>query len=210
MTSSTTPGTGKRFVIAAGTVLAVLGVAMGVAAQSGDTAGQAAWHKGLNARSEALNQQYGLGNHAHGVVRVQVGWQQGLKLRSEALNREIGLGDHAVRTLSVKRIGWQQGLQLRSEALNRAHGLGNHVIDTLPSTGSDREQALDLRSEALNRHRLLGTYVPATPLRTPCRGPPLGEDGGPRCAFSKRRAARPWMLGRILNAANLRAWRRRG
>ena len=51
------------------------------------------WQKALVARSEALNQQYGLGDRA---ARAQEqGWQYALRVRSEALNERYDLGDGA-------------------------------------------------------------------------------------------------------------------
>lgn len=75
---------GKRFGIGTGIILTGLVVAIGGAAASGGTSEQSACEKGLNARSDALNREYKLGDYAE--------WKQGLRLRSEALNVKYGLG----------------------------------------------------------------------------------------------------------------------
>jgi hypothetical protein len=54
------------------------------------------WLRALDERSEALNREYGLGDHAE---RRQLGapgpnWLVALNERSEALNRKYGLGDY--------------------------------------------------------------------------------------------------------------------
>ena len=59
----------------------------------------APWLEALNARSAALNHEYGLGDHAQ---RRQLGtpgsnWLVALNARSEVLNRTYGLGDHGAR-----------------------------------------------------------------------------------------------------------------
>ena len=55
------------------------------------------WLESLNERSEALNREYGLGQHAQ---RRQLGapgpdWLVALNARSDALNRTYGLGEYA-------------------------------------------------------------------------------------------------------------------
>jgi hypothetical protein len=106
MVSNTTRTMGTRFGIGTGLVLAVLVVPLGMAAAGTDQPG---WRKALNARSEALNREYGLGNPALRALSVaSPAWQQGLRARSEALNLQYGLGGHTIRTLSVASPAWQQ------------------------------------------------------------------------------------------------------
>jgi len=76
---------GKRFAVGAGIVLAAVAVAIGVAAPGQSTNGQAAWEASLNARSNALNQRYGLGVYATQPTLASVS-QTWLRMRSEALN----------------------------------------------------------------------------------------------------------------------------
>jgi hypothetical protein len=127
--SNTTRTMGTRFGIGTGIILAVLVIPLGMAAAGTDQPG---WRKALNARSEALNRAYGLGNPALRTLSLtSPDWQQGLRARSEGLNRAYGLGGNTIGTLSVAIPGWQQGLRVRSEGLNRAYGLGGNTIGTL-------------------------------------------------------------------------------
>jgi len=88
----------------------------------------------LQARSEALNQQYGLGT-AGAAENAAV------EARSEALNQQYGLG-----TASDAE---NAAVEARSEALNQQYGLG--------STGDAEAAAIEARSEALNQQYGLGT-----------------------------------------------------
>lgn len=63
----------------------------------------------LNARSEAMNQQYGLGNAAA---------SDALQARSEALNEQYGLG-------SAGDAAAARALEERGAAMNQAYGLGD-------------------------------------------------------------------------------------
>jgi hypothetical protein len=123
--SNTTRTMGTRFGIGTGIILAVLVIPLGMAAAGTDQPG---WRKALNARSEALNRAYGLGNPALRTLSLtSPDWQKGLTARSEGLNLKYGLGGNTIRTLSVASPGWQQGLRARSDALNRAYGLGTYA-----------------------------------------------------------------------------------
>ena len=54
------------------------------------------WMRGLLARSEALNRQYGLGRYAEGGECHDIpDWFRALVLRSDGMNRAGGLGDYA-------------------------------------------------------------------------------------------------------------------
>jgi hypothetical protein len=95
------------------------------------TAGTAAENAALEARSEALNQQHGLGTAGTAAENAA------LEARSEALNQQYGLGSE------------NAALEARSEALNQQHGLG--------TAGTAAENAaLEARSEALNQQHGLG------------------------------------------------------
>ncbi len=68
------------------------------AAMSGG--GDAQWKRALEARSEALNEQYSLGVHARvaaGSTKAssEPAWIRALRLRSEAQNQRYELGDYA-------------------------------------------------------------------------------------------------------------------
>jgi hypothetical protein len=100
------------------------------------TAGAAAEAAALEARSEALNQQHGLG--ATGAAAEAAA----LEARSEALNQQHGLGAAGAAAEAA-------ALEARSEALNQQHGLG--------TAGAAAEAAaLEARSEALNQQHGLG------------------------------------------------------
>jgi hypothetical protein len=89
---------GKRLGIGTGfTILAISVVAIG-AGVAGSTE-PPAWQKGMQARSEALNQKYGLGDYQNATLSTSGApsasdpdWLRALKLRSEAMNRRYGLG----------------------------------------------------------------------------------------------------------------------
>jgi hypothetical protein len=93
------------------------------------------WRKALEARSDALNEQYGLGAYApvaHGsaVTTSEAPWLRALRLRSEALNRQYGLGAWELRTSPAPQgdePAWLRALRLRSEALNEQHKLGDYA-----------------------------------------------------------------------------------
>jgi hypothetical protein len=90
----------------------------------------------LTARSEALNQQYGLG--ASGEAAADAA----LTARSEALNQQYGLGASGEAAADA-------ALTARSEALNQQYGLG-------ASGEAAADAALTARSEALNQQYGLG------------------------------------------------------
>jgi len=74
------------------TTLAALAFAGAAFAQNSNEG----WYKALNARSEALNQRYGLGDYARTVSQSNApAWLQALNARSEALNRRYGLATNA-------------------------------------------------------------------------------------------------------------------
>jgi hypothetical protein len=147
---------GKRFAVGAGIVLAVLAVAIGVTVPGRSTDGQAAWEKSLNARSDALNQRYGLGAYAVGAAGAPASdAHRALQLRSEALNQKYGLGVYSAQSAPAASAS-QTFLRLRSEALNQKYGLGAY------GAASASQTALRLRSEALNQKYALGAYAIGT------------------------------------------------
>jgi hypothetical protein len=92
---------GKRVSISTSvaTVLAVSVTMIGAGAAIAGSTEPPAWQKGLHARSEALNQKYGLGDRASAPLSAssvssvrQPDWLRALQLRSEAMNRRYGLG----------------------------------------------------------------------------------------------------------------------
>jgi len=117
----------KGSILVASAVVALIGSG---AAVSGS--GDEQWKRALEARSEALNEQYGLGVHAPVVARsvaTEPAWERALRLRSEALNRQYGLGAWEFRASPAAPAGepaWLRALRLRSEALNRQHRLGEY------------------------------------------------------------------------------------
>ncbi len=84
----------KGSILVASAIVAMIGA--GAALSGGDNDQQ--WRKALEARSEALNEQYGLGVHApvtagSAEATSEPAWARALRLRSEALNRQYGLGE---------------------------------------------------------------------------------------------------------------------
>ena len=119
----------KGSILVASAVVALIGSG---AAVSGS--GDEQWKRALEARSEALNEQYGLGVHApvvagSAVATSEPAWERALRLRSEALNRQYGLGAWEFRASPAPPAdepAWLRALRLRSEALNRQHKLGEY------------------------------------------------------------------------------------
>jgi len=111
------------------TVVAVASVATAIGAGAAVTGNTPPWLKALNERSEALNREYGLGDHAE---RRQLGapgpdWLVALNARSEAMNRYYGLGEYARQSSrSASSPDWLVALNARSDALNRKYGLGEY------------------------------------------------------------------------------------
>ena len=120
----------KGSILVASAIVALVG--SGAAVSGGDDDVQ--WRKALEARSGALNEQYGLGAHASvtrgHVATSEPSWMRALRLRSEALNRQHGLGAWALRT-SPAPLGdepaWLRALGIRSEALNQQYKLGAYA-----------------------------------------------------------------------------------
>ena len=97
----------------------------------------AAAEEALGARSEALNEAYGLGAASDAAA------EEALAVRSEALNQEYGLGNAGDAAAAA-------ALEARSEALNQEYGLGN-------AGDAAAAAALEARSEALNQEYGLGS-----------------------------------------------------
>ena len=117
----------KGSILVASAAIAMISV--GAAVSGGD---DQQWRKALEARSEALNEQHGLGVHApagagSAEATSEPAWERALRLRSEALNRLYGLGEWQLRTSPAPRgdePAWLRALRLRSEALNQQYKLG--------------------------------------------------------------------------------------
>lgn len=110
------------------TLLAVAVVTSTVAAGAALSGGEPPWLKALNARSEALNEKYGLGDSARSTARADSpAWQRALIIRSDALNRKYGLGRYARTPAGVEEPAWLRALMIRSDALNRQYGLGEYA-----------------------------------------------------------------------------------
>ena len=85
----------KGSILVASAIVALIGSG---AAVSGGGGGGEEWRKALEARSDALNEQYGLGAYAP-VTAASVAtsgppWMRALRLRSEALNKQYKLGEY--------------------------------------------------------------------------------------------------------------------
>lgn len=151
---------GKRISIS---IVAVAAVAAGITASTVGSSGQGDWQTALNARSEALNKQYGLGEHGRSELGATApGWLQALEARSDALNRRYGLGEYARSTTGGNTPSWIDALMARSEALNRHYGLGAYARSSSGASTPDWTTALMARSEALNRQYGLGEYARST------------------------------------------------
>jgi len=119
----------KGSILVASATVALIGA--GAAVSGGD---DQQWRKALEARSEALNEQYALGVHApasagSAEATSEPAWERALRLRSEALNRQYGLGAWQYRTTPAQlgdEPAWLRALRIRSEALNQQYKLGEY------------------------------------------------------------------------------------
>ena len=94
---------GRRFGI---TVAAVAAVAATLGAGAAMTNNTPPWLKAINARSEALNERYGLGEYApqrRALGKPAPDWLKALRARSDGMNRRYGLGKYAPRRDSGAR-----------------------------------------------------------------------------------------------------------
>ena len=119
----------KGSILIASAIVAMAGTGAAVSG-GGDTQ----WKKALEARSEALNERYGLGVYApdagSAVATSEQPWVRALRLRSEALDRQYGLGEWEFRMSPAPQgdePAWLRALRLRSEALNRQYSLGEYA-----------------------------------------------------------------------------------
>jgi hypothetical protein len=117
----------------------------------------------LQARSEALNQQYGLGT-------TGAAENAAVEARSEALNEQYGLGSASDVEAAA--------IAARSEAMNQQYGLG--------STGDAEAAAIAARSEALNQQYGLGTAESAA---VEARSEALNQEFGLGAAGAAENAA---------------------
>ena len=77
-------------------ILVVAATAALGGAAYGSVGGEQPWQTALRVRSEALNEQYGLGEYARRPSSASTpGWLRALHVRSDALNREYELGRYA-------------------------------------------------------------------------------------------------------------------
>jgi hypothetical protein len=88
----------KGSIVIASALVAVIGSGAAVA---GD--GDPVWKNALEARSEALNEQYSLGVRApvgagSAVASSEPAWIRALRLRSEAQNQQFKLGEYGPRS----------------------------------------------------------------------------------------------------------------
>lgn len=119
----------KGSILVASAIVALIGSGAAVSRGGGDEQ----WRTALEARSESLNEQYGLGAYARvtegPVATSEPSWMRTLRLRSEALNGQHGLGEWEFRTSAAALAdepAWLRALRLRSEALNQRYKVGEH------------------------------------------------------------------------------------
>jgi hypothetical protein len=112
----------KGSILVASAIVALVGSGAAVGGGGNDEG----WRMALEARSEALNEQYGLGV----VATSEPSWMSALRLRSEALNRQYGLGVSELKTSATQpgsEPAWLRALGIRSEALNQQYKLGAYA-----------------------------------------------------------------------------------
>jgi hypothetical protein len=119
---------GRRFGI---TLLAVASVAASIGAGAGMTKDTPPWLEAINARSEALNKHYGLGDYAQRrtLGKPAPGWYEALMARSDGMNRRYGLGKYARQGAGTRSStpDWLKAINARSDALNKRYGLGKYA-----------------------------------------------------------------------------------
>jgi hypothetical protein len=103
--------------------------AVGLAAGTAWTAGQAPWKTALDSRSAGLDQRYVLDvTEERSLGSAGPAWGNALMIRSEAMNRKYHLGEYAPhQTTAVKIPDWMKALAVRSEALDRKYKLGRYA-----------------------------------------------------------------------------------
>jgi hypothetical protein len=112
------------------TVVAVASVSAAIGAGVATTGNAPDWLEALNARSDALNREHGLGESSQRRVlgAPGPGWRDALQTRSDAMNRYYGLGEYARSGARAKSSpDWRVALDARSDALNRHYGLGEYA-----------------------------------------------------------------------------------
>jgi hypothetical protein len=117
----------KGSLLVAAAIVALVGSGVAVSGSGSDEQ----WRRALEARSEGLNEHYGLGTYAPvaggPLAAPEPSWMRALRLRSEALNQHHGLGVREFRTKSASlgdEPAWLRALLIRSEALNKQYKLG--------------------------------------------------------------------------------------
>jgi len=133
---------GKRVSIGTSiaTVVAVSVATIGAGAAIAGSTEPPAWQKAVHARSEALNQKYGLGDRASAPLSAsslssvaQPDWLRALQLRSEAMNQRYGLGREpqgAVR--HVSRYAKLTNVRCYATARNSLSGLASSCARPSP------------------------------------------------------------------------------
>jgi hypothetical protein len=80
-------------ILVASAIVALIGSGAAVSGGGGDE-----WRKALEVRSDALNEQYGLGAYAPAtaasVASSGPSWMRALRLRSQELNKQYKLGEY--------------------------------------------------------------------------------------------------------------------
>jgi hypothetical protein len=147
------------------TTLAVSVITIGAGVTIAGGAEPPPWQKALHARSEALNQRYGLGDRASVPLSAsnvssvpQPDWLRALQLRSEAMNRRYGLAEQKFAQAGTSGISqasypdWLQALDLRSEAMNRRYRLNRYGLNG--ATKAPRRAAAQASSGGYSRRAL--------------------------------------------------------
>jgi hypothetical protein len=98
----------------------------------------------LQARSEALNQQHGLGTAGAAAEAAAI------EARSEALNQQYGLGTAGADAAEAAAI------EARSEALNQQHGLGTAGADAAEAAATESSGGLTLEGANVDDALLIG------------------------------------------------------
>ena len=76
-------------------IIVTVAFAAAISTEAASSRGGPDWLQALNARSDALNRQYGLAKYARTTDSNTPPWRTALIARSDALNRKYGLGHYA-------------------------------------------------------------------------------------------------------------------
>jgi hypothetical protein len=151
------------------TLIAAVGAALAVAVPSAFGQGQPVepqWMQALDARSQELNRQYGLGDYSPAI--------RALKLRSEALNQQHGLGSYSstvTKSIDARERSMSVGREESTSMLDareRAFAAKRNVQLSTGTPPDVVERAVNARGTGSTDHFIANdNRFPVTPVNEP-------------------------------------------